>query len=88
MIFWFFLYCWTVAAISLAFFYWGIEMAEVTMEERKWEVERRINVLRFLEKEGINPEEVLVFINGRVVTEDAVMESQDLVEILPVLSRG
>ncbi len=58
------------------------------MEERKWEIRRRINVLRFLEKEGINPEEVLVFINGRVVTEDAVMESQDRVEILWVLSRG
>jgi len=58
------------------------------MEERKWEIRRRINVLRFLEKEGINPEEVLVFINGRVVTEDAVMEYQDRVEILWVLSRG
>lgn len=58
------------------------------MEERKWEVRRRMNVLRFLEKEGINPEEVLVFINGQVVTEDAVMEYQDRVEILPVLSRG
>jgi len=58
------------------------------MEDRRWEIKRRMNVLRFLEKEGINPEEVLVFINGRVVTEDAVMEHEDRVEIVPVLSKG
>lgn len=58
------------------------------MEGRKWEIRRRMSVLRFLEKEGINPEEVLVFINGRVVTEDAVMEPQDRVEIMSVLSKG
>ncbi len=63
-------------------------MATITFEDKKWEVKRRMNVLRFLEKEGINPEEVLVLINGRVVTEDAVMEPQDEVKILWVLSRG
>ncbi|RLD92756.1 MAG: hypothetical protein DRI93_06160 [Aquificota bacterium] len=63
-------------------------MAKIVMEGREWEVKRRINVLRFLEKEGINPEEVLVLINGKVVTEDAVMEPQDEVKILWVLSRG
>jgi len=65
-----------------------LKMAEVIMEDRRWEIKRRMNVLRFLEKEGVNPEEVLVFINGRVVTEDAVMEHEDRVEIVPVLSRG
>lgn len=63
-------------------------MAKVVMEGREWEVRRRMNVLRFLEKEGINPEDVLVLINGKVVTEDAVMEPQDEVKILWVLSRG
>ncbi len=63
-------------------------MATITFEDKKWEVNRRMNVLRFLEKEGINPEEVLVLINGKVVTEDAVMEPQDEVKILWVLSRG
>ncbi len=63
-------------------------MARIVMEDRVWEVKRRMNVLRFLQKEGINPEEVLVLINGRVVTEDAVMEPQDEVEIRWVLSRG
>ncbi len=63
-------------------------MAKVVMEGRVWEVRRRMNVLRFLEKEGINPEDVLVLINGKVVTEDAVMEPQDEVKILWVLSRG
>ncbi len=63
-------------------------MAQVVMEDRVWEVKRRMNVLRFLEKEDINPEEVLVLINGHVVTEDAVMEIEDKVKILPVLSKG
>ncbi|HDD53165.1 MAG TPA: thiamine S protein [Thermosulfidibacter takaii] len=63
-------------------------MATITFEDKKWEVNRRMNVLRFLEKEGINPEEVLVLINGKVVTEDAVMEPQDEVKILWVLSWG
>ncbi len=63
-------------------------MARIVMEDRVWEVKRRMNVLRFLQREGINPEEVLVLINGRVVTEDAVMEPQDEVEIRWVLSRG
>ncbi len=63
-------------------------MARIVMEDRVWEVKRRMNVLRFLQKEGINPEEVLVLINGRVVTEDAIMEPQDEVEIRWVLSRG
>ncbi len=63
-------------------------MAKITFEDREWEIKRRMNVLRFLEREGINPEEVLVLVNGRVVTEDAVMEPQDRVEILLVLSRG
>ena len=63
-------------------------MARIVMEDRVWEVKRRMNVLRFLQREGINPEEVLVIINGKVVTEDAVMEPQDQVRILWVLSRG
>ncbi len=63
-------------------------MARIVMEDRVWEVKRRMNVLRFLQREGINPEEVLVIINGKVVTEDAVMEPQDQVKILWVLSRG
>lgn len=63
-------------------------MATITFEDKKWEVNRRMNVLRFLEKEGINPEEVLVLINGKVVTEDAVMEPQDEVKIMWVLSWG
>jgi len=63
-------------------------MARITMEDREWEIKRRMNVLRFLEKEGINPEEVLVLINGKVVTEDAVMQPDDEVEIRWVLSRG
>jgi sulfur carrier protein ThiS len=63
-------------------------MARVVMGEKVWEIKRRLNVLRFLQREGINPEEVLVLINGRVVTEDTVMEPDDQVVIKSVLSKG
>ena len=63
-------------------------MARIVMDGKVWEMRRRLNVLRFLQREGINPEEVLVLINGQVVTEDAVMEPDDQVAIKSVLSKG
>ena len=42
----------------------------------------------FLERMGINPEEVLVIRNGEIITLDENLEDSDSIKILSVISGG
>ncbi len=54
----------------------------------RWEKDRRMVVWRILEEREINPETVIVAINGEVVTEDDFAQPGDDVEIVRAISGG
>jgi len=56
----------------------------IIYKQKTWEIKKKTNLLRFLQKEGINPEEVLVIKNGKVITEDEMIFPSDEVKIIPV----
>jgi len=55
---------------------------------KKVTVNNKTKVEKILLKIGINPESVIVFKNGKLITEDDYVENGDEIEILPVSSSG
>ncbi|MCD6095984.1 MAG: MoaD/ThiS family protein [Thermoprotei archaeon] len=55
---------------------------------KKVTVNNKTKVEKILLKIGINPESVIVFKNGKLITEDDYVENGDEIEVLPVSSSG
>ncbi len=64
-------------------------MIRVKTGKEVFEVDKkRVKLEKLLLELCINPEDVLVLKDGRLVTEDTVLEDGDEVEIYEVVSRG
>jgi len=64
-------------------------MVKVKLRDRTVEVDRTsVKVEKLLLQMCINPEDVLVLKNGRLITEDTILKDGDEIEIYEVISRG
>ncbi len=56
--------------------------------DKEWELEGRMTVRRAVEKVGLIPETVLAVRDGRLLTEDTVLEADDEIKLVSVISGG
>ncbi|MGQ9466433.1 MAG: MoaD/ThiS family protein [Anaerolineae bacterium] len=56
--------------------------------DREWELEGRMTVRQAIEKIGLIPETVLAVRDGKLLTEDTVLEPGDTVKLVSVVSGG
>lgn len=60
----------------------------VIYRDKEWELEGRMTVRQAVEKVGLIPETVLVVRDGKLLTEDTVLEPDDEVRLIAVVSGG
>lgn len=63
-------------------------MIQMTFRNKKYEVKENITARDALKKVGIDPESVLVVVNGKLVTDDQVLREGDQVKLVAVVSGG
>ncbi len=63
-------------------------MIQITFRNKKFEVKENSTARDALKKLGIDPESVLITINGKLVTDDIVLREGDEVKLVAVISGG
>lgn len=66
----------------------GVVIIKMRNDIKKVTINNKTKVEKILLKIGINPESVIVFKNGKLITEDDYVENGDEIEVLPVSSSG
>ena len=61
---------------------------QITFRDKKWEGKAGITARDAIRKAGIDPESVLVVVNGTLVTDDAILKEEDDVKLVAVVSGG
>lgn len=56
--------------------------------DREWELQGRMTVRQAIEKVGLIPETVLAVRDGKLLTEDTMLEPEDTVKLVSVVSGG
>ncbi len=60
----------------------------IVHRDKEWELEGRMTVRQAIEKVGLIPETVLAVRDGKLLTEDTVLEPDDEVKLISVVSGG
>lgn len=63
-------------------------MIELEFRSKKYEVKSNIAARDALKKIGIEPESVLVVVNGKLTTDDVILKEGDSVRLVAVVSGG
>lgn len=61
---------------------------QITFRDKKWELKGGITARDAMKKIGIDPESVLVVVNGTLVTDDTILRDGDQVKLVAVVSGG
>ena len=61
---------------------------QITFRDKKYEIKGGISARDAIKKIGVDPEAVLVVVNGNLVTDDAVLKDGDDVKLVAVVSGG
>lgn len=61
---------------------------KVLYRDKEWELEGRRTVRQAVEEVGLIPETVLVVRQGSLLTEDTLLQPEDEVRLVPVISGG
>jgi sulfur carrier protein len=66
----------------------SISMVQITFRNKKFEVKENMTARDALKKINIDPESVLISVNGKLVTDDFVLRAGDVVKLVAVISGG
>ena len=61
---------------------------EITFRDRKWELKGGMTARDAIKKIGLDPEGVLVVVNGKLSTDDVILKQEDKVKLVAVVSGG
>ena len=61
---------------------------EITFRDKKWELKGNIAARDAIKKIGLEPEGVLVVVNGKLFTDDVILKDNDQVKLVAVISGG
>ncbi|MBI4787370.1 MAG: MoaD/ThiS family protein [Chloroflexi bacterium] len=61
---------------------------EITFRDKKWELKGNIAARDAIKKIGLEPEGVLVVVNGKLRTDDVMLKDSDQVKLVAVVSGG
>jgi sulfur carrier protein len=63
-------------------------MVQITFRDKRFEVKENMTARDALKKINIDPESVLISVNGKLVTDDVVLREGDRVKLVAVISGG
>ncbi len=63
-------------------------MVKVSFREKQWEIKPGAAARDAVKKLGIDPESVLVVVNGNLSTDDVILKEGDQVKLVAVVSGG
>ncbi len=63
-------------------------MAKIIYRDQEWEVPGGKTVREVIEELGLNPESVLATREGKLIHEETVIEEEDTIKLLAVISGG
>ena len=66
----------------------GKGVMEITFREKKWELKGGSAARDTIRKIGLDPESVLVIVNGKLSTDDIILKDDDRVKLVAVVSGG
>lgn len=61
---------------------------KIVYRDREWEMKGGLTARAAISRIGLDPEGVLVICNGRLVTDDTLLEDGDQVRLIAVISGG
>lgn len=61
---------------------------KIVHRDQQWELEGRLTVRQAVEKVGLIPETVLAVREGKLLTEDTLLQPDDVVKLISVISGG
>ncbi len=61
---------------------------QITFREQKWELKGGMTARDAIKKIGLDPEGVLVVVNGKLSTDDVILKEEDQVKLVAVVSGG
>jgi sulfur carrier protein ThiS len=61
---------------------------KITFRDKKWEMKSGMTARDAMKKIGVDPESVLVVVNDKLVTDDVVLNENDAVKLVAVVSGG
>ncbi len=61
---------------------------EIVFRDKKWDLHGSTTARDVIKKIGVDPESVLVVVNGRLVTDDTLLKEGDQVKLVAVVSGG
>ncbi len=63
-------------------------MARVKFRDKEWEIPGGKTVRRIIEELELNPESVLAVQNGKLVNEETIVDDEDEIRLMAVISGG
>lgn len=63
-------------------------MVQISFRDKTFQVKENMTARDALKKINIDPESVLITVNGKLVTDDAVLREGDRVKLVAVISGG
>jgi sulfur carrier protein ThiS len=61
---------------------------QIAFRDKKWELKDGIAARDAVRKIGLDPESVLIVVNGKLTTDDVVLKEGDQVKLVAVVSGG
>ena len=61
---------------------------QIIFRDKKYELKANVTARDAIKKIGLDPESVLVVVNGKLVTDDVVLREDDEVKLVAVVSGG
>ncbi len=63
-------------------------MVQVSFRDKKWEIKSGSAARDAVKRIGLDPESVLVVVNGKLSTDDIILKDGDEVKLIAVVSGG
>lgn len=62
--------------------------ATITLRHQAYEVKHGMTIRVALQKLSIEPDSVLIIRNGELLTDDEILQENDVIKLVPVISGG
>jgi sulfur carrier protein len=63
-------------------------VAKIILRNHEYEIKHGMTVRKSLQKLSIEPDSVLITRNGELLTDDEIIQENDLIKLVPVISGG
>ncbi len=62
--------------------------AKIILRNKEYEIKHGMTIRKALQKLGLEPDSVLTTREGQLITDDEIIQEQDVIKLVPVISGG